>query len=124
MAQSDEKVEKATTSPPTNTEDATGAHRADGTVAPDGNVGEPPEVEGKDNTKGRKASSKAESLRDRFLELSGYEDSDIIGANAERRTFVTSNGGKYEVSPKGKKLRRLAGPPTPVELEPEEEEEE
>lgn len=54
---------------------------------------------------------------DRFLELSGYKSSDVIGHSDERRTVVTSNGGKYEVSVKGKKLRKLSGPETPADLE-------
>ena len=52
-----------------------------------------------------------------FLKLSGYKKDDVIGHHDGRRTVVTSNGGKYEVSPKGKRLRTLSGPSTPKELE-------
>lgn len=60
---------------------------------------------------------------DRFLDLSGYKSSDVIGHSDERRTVVTSNGGKYEVSVKGKRLRKLSGPDTPNDREAASEEE-
>ena len=66
--------------------------------------------------------SKKFDLVDKFLELSGYKAGDVIGHSDERRTVVTSNGGKYEVSKKGTKLRKLAGPDTPASLAAVEEE--
>lgn len=69
-------------------------------------------------------NSKATKLRGAFLKLSGYKASDIVGENASTRTFVTGNGGKYVLSPKGTKLRILSGPNTPAMLEAEAEEEE
>lgn len=62
-------------------------------------------------------------LVDRFLELSGYEKKDVIGHSDERRTVVTSNGGKYQLSPSGKKIRVHAGPDTPAMIAEREEEE-
>ena len=56
-----------------------------------------------------------------FLAITGYKASDVIGSSADRRTFVTSNGGKYELSPKGKKVRVLSGP---IPLGPKKDEEE
>ena len=52
-----------------------------------------------------------------FLGLSGYKKEDVIGHHDGRRTVVTSNGGKYEVSKKGKRVRVLSGPETPASLE-------
>lgn len=69
----------------------------------------------------RVKASKNFDLVERFLDLSGYAKSDVIGHSDERRTVVTSNGGKYEVSVKGKKLRKLSGPDTPADLEAAEE---
>lgn len=48
-----------------------------------------------------------------FLKLTGYEESDVIGSNTSTRTFVTGNGGKYELSPKGTRVRVLSGPNPP-----------
>lgn len=62
-------------------------------------------------------ASKSFDLVERFLSLSGYDKGDVIGHSDERRTVVTSNGGKYEVSKKGSKLRKLSGPDTPADKE-------
>lgn len=48
-----------------------------------------------------------------FLRITGFRKSDVIGSSKTRRTFVTANGGKYELSPKGKKVRVLSGPTPP-----------
>jgi hypothetical protein len=56
----------------------------------------------------------------KFLKITGYEASDILGSNAERRTFVTKNGGKYELSPKGTRVRVLSGPNPPSSEEGDE----
>lgn len=55
-------------------------------------------------------------LTNTFLKLSGYKAADISGSNQARRTFVTTNGGKYLVSKTGKALRHLLGPATPKSL--------
>jgi hypothetical protein len=55
-----------------------------------------------------------------FLKSSGYRAADVIGSNEATRTFVTSNGGKYVLSPRGTKIRTLSGPLTPSELKEEE----
>lgn len=49
----------------------------------------------------------------RFLKLSGYKKSDVIGSNESRATFVTDNGGSYKLVEKGKRIEVLAGPPFP-----------
>lgn len=72
--------------------------------------------------KGKK--SKNYDTVERFIELSGYKKSDVVGHNDERRTVVTANGGKYELSPKGTKLRKLSGPDTPADRESEEDDDE
>lgn len=58
---------------------------------------------------------------DAFLKVSGYRASDVLGSNAANRTFVTANGGKYLLSPKGTRLRVLSGPPYPNSQEEAEE---
>jgi hypothetical protein len=63
------------------------------------------------------ASTKQANARmlDRFLELTGYEEDDVIGSNFKSRTFVTSNGGKYEMNKAGKVIKVVAGPNPPDE---------
>lgn len=70
-----------------------------------------------------KKGSKKFDVRTKFLDLSGYEDRDVLAVNDSRRTVVTSNGGKYEVSPKGTRLRKLSGPDTPEMIAAAQEEE-
>lgn len=60
---------------------------------------------------------KSESLLDRFLKASGYKANDVDGQNDRTRTFVTTNGGKYQLLRSGK-VRRLQGPFHP-KFEPE-----
>jgi hypothetical protein len=64
-----------------------------------------------------KDSDAKSDLVSTFLKLSHYKKEDVIGHHDGRRTVVTSNGGKYEVSPKGKRIRVLSGPETPATLE-------
>ena len=52
-------------------------------------------------------------LRKNFLILTGYKVSDIIGFNEASRIFVTSNGGKYQLSKKGTQVKVLSGPNPP-----------
>jgi len=66
----------------------------------------------------------SEALKDRFVKLSGYKASDLIGSRGSTRTFVTSNGGKYQLNQKGNELTTLQGPPYPKEQPAEAEEEE
>lgn len=49
----------------------------------------------------------------RFLKLTGFEEEDVIGANAERRTFSTRQGGKYLLTQSGKQVRVISGPAYP-----------
>lgn len=53
-----------------------------------------------------------QKLVDEFLKRSGYKERDVLSANAERRTVVTANGGKYNVSRDGG-IFVMSGPPTP-----------
>lgn len=57
--------------------------------------------------------TRAKKLLTNFLKLSGYRAGDVTGSNEDRRTFVTSNGGKYQLSPKGTQLKVLSGPLPP-----------
>lgn len=60
-------------------------------------------------------SEPTESLREQFLELTGYGDGDILAFNPSTRNFLTRNRGKYRVTETGKILH-LAGPsPDPTE---------
>ncbi len=56
-----------------------------------------------------------------FLARSGYEEKDVLAWSAQTLTFVTSNGGKYQLSRSGA-IRKIMGPdypkfvpPTPTE---------
>lgn len=55
------------------------------------------------------------SLRGQFLKASGYKAEDILDQNDRRRVFVTTNGGKYQITKSGR-IRRLAGPTFPKEI--------
>jgi hypothetical protein len=48
-----------------------------------------------------------------FLKRSGYEKSDVISASEAKRTYVTSNGGKYQLTKQGE-IRILKGPDYPA----------
>jgi hypothetical protein len=50
------------------------------------------------------------SLRAKMVKLVGVKDDQVLGFNAERRTLVTSEGGKYKLSADGKQLIHLMGP--------------
>lgn len=54
-----------------------------------------------------------EELTKKFLQLSGYKVEAITGSNQARRTFVTSNGGKYAISKSLRAIRTIQGPDTP-----------
>lgn len=57
----------------------------------------------------------SETVREEFLEITGYGDRDIIAFNPHTRFFVTRNGGRYQLTELGKVLH-LAGPsPDPTE---------
>lgn len=70
-----------------------------------------------ESTEEKAKSSKKDDLVAQFLRVSGYKSSDVIGHSDERRTVVTSNGGKYEVNKKGTRVLKLLGPDTPATLE-------
>jgi len=63
-----------------------------------------------------------ETVEQRFLKLSGYRASDVIGSNPKARRFITSNGGKYALSPNGKSIRTLSGPDAPKQETTDDEE--
>jgi len=54
-----------------------------------------------------------------FLKASGYKESAVDGQNNKTRTFVTTNGGKYQLLKSGK-VRTLSGPAYPKEVAGEE----
>jgi hypothetical protein len=64
-----------------------------------------------------KKAERAQELRERFLKITGYSERDIIGENPSTRVFVTSNGGKYVLSPKGTAVRTIQGPDAPQSTE-------
>jgi hypothetical protein len=47
-----------------------------------------------------------------FLKKSGYTKADLLSVNDQKRTFVTSNGGKYQLTKQGE-IRVLKGPNFP-----------
>lgn len=71
------------------------------------------------DTAGNKAASKSQLAS--FLKITGYKQADVIGSNESRRTFVTSNGGKYVMNKKGTTVRVISGPVYPSVREEAEE---
>lgn len=59
-------------------------------------------------------SKDQERLKAEFFEATGYGSSDLLSLNYSTRTFLTTNGGKYQVGSNGSVIR-LAGPPVDVE---------
>jgi hypothetical protein len=57
-------------------------------------------------------TSASEAQVTRFLKLTGYRNSDLHGTN-KTGTFVTTNGGKYQMDKAGKKIDILSGPDYP-----------
>lgn len=62
---------------------------------------------------------------DRFLKLTGYKREEVLSSSPKNYTFVTSNGGKYQMNKKGTQIRVLSGPEPvkPRKTEPEDFEE-
>jgi hypothetical protein len=60
-------------------------------------------------------ASAFEQMRSAFLSITGYGPSELLSANAESRTFMTRNGGRYQLSEDLKRVKRLAGPSWRVE---------
>lgn len=116
-AEAQEQAQEARTDPK---KDAKARGQFDAHVTPSrGDDGQYEQVDSAGNTSASKASL------NRFLKLSGYEESDVIGSNEKRQTFVTDNGGKYTIVGKKKaRVRVLGGPPTPVMIEEAAEEDE
>lgn len=54
------------------------------------------------------------SLREEFLEATGYGSDDLLSLSYNTRTFLTRNGGKYKVLDDGS-IDHLSGPPPEVE---------
>lgn len=48
-----------------------------------------------------------------FLRLSGFNEGEILGVNYKSLTFVSTSGGKYQMSRDGKRVRKLSGPDYP-----------
>lgn len=48
-------------------------------------------------------------LQNRFLEETGYGESDILSLNYDTRTFLTRNGGVYQVNEEGG-INHIKGP--------------
>lgn len=69
---------------------------------------------GDDKPKNASASTKRDegALIDEFVKRTGYGEADVLSANTERRTVVTSNGGKYALTRDGG-ITVLGGPTTP-----------
>lgn len=65
----------------------------------------------RDNLEG--PSDVSDKAMDRFLKLTGFDEDDVIGANADRRTFSTRQGGKYLLTKSGKQVRVISGPAYP-----------
>lgn len=53
-------------------------------------------------------------LRSQFFEATGYSSDDLLSLSFSSRTFLTRNGGKYQVREDGS-IEHLAGPPPDVE---------
>lgn len=73
-----------------------------------------PQTKAERKAENASASTKRDegALVDEFLKRSGYKREDVLGSSAERRTVVTSNGGKYVVARDGG-IMVLSGPATP-----------
>jgi hypothetical protein len=56
----------------------------------------------------------SDELLKRFLSASGFKASEVDGQNDRTRTFVTTNGGKYQLLRNGN-VRRVQGPRFPKE---------
>jgi len=63
-----------------------------------------------------KASKKTSSFASEFAKAIGRKPSAILSYNERTRTIVTNDGGKYQMSKKGKGVRHLAGPALPADL--------
>ena len=53
--------------------------------------------------------------RTAFLALTGYGPDDLLAANPATRTFMTMNGGIYQLAADLKTVKRLKGPAINVE---------
>ena len=54
------------------------------------------------------------TIREDFLEATGYGSDDLLSLSYATKTFLTRNGGKYKVADDGT-IEHLAGPPPEVE---------
>jgi hypothetical protein len=64
-------------------------------------------------------SPRGKKLLGNFLKLTGYTSKDVIAQNETARIYVTSNGGKYQLSAKGTQVKVLSGPLPPKATEEE-----
>jgi hypothetical protein len=53
--------------------------------------------------------------REKFLEITGYGDSDIVAFNPRTGDFLTRNGGRYKMTDTGKVLHLNGPSPDPTE---------
>lgn len=65
----------------------------------------------------KKVSSSSKDVVAIFCKRTGYESDQILSHNEKTRTFVTTNGGKYQLTARG--VRHLSGPTVPKALEDE-----
>jgi len=59
-------------------------------------------------------SEEQEKLKAEFFDATGYGSSDLLSLSYITKTFLTRNGGKYQLNDDGS-FKRLAGPPLDVE---------
>lgn len=69
-----------------------------------------------EDTQTNSKTEKASTSTDAFLKASGFKVTDILDSNPKTRVFVTNDGGKYRLTPKGRVLR-LSGPLFPKEVD-------
>lgn len=67
------------------------------------------------NTGPKKSAPKLADSFQAALKALGLKTTDVLSFNEGTRVFVTSGGGKYQISKKGRGLRHLAGPPPPAD---------
>jgi hypothetical protein len=58
----------------------------------------------------KKKGSRSGANKAKMLKAVGVEEEDVLSFNEETNTLVTAQGGKYQLSADGKKLKHLAGP--------------
>lgn len=67
------------------------------------------------------ATVEKSSVVDKFVKATGAEKSDVLAFNETTGVVVTAQGGKFQVSAKGR-VKKLSGPDVASEAESEESE--